>query len=70
MTLPAKAQWKAASDKEVTSVKRNNVYTLLPMTAVSTGHKIIGSRWVHKVKAGNSCEGCIVALRVGAISWR
>ena len=49
MTLPAKAQWKAASDKEVASLKTNNVYTLLPMTAVPTGHKIIGSRWVYKV---------------------
>ena len=27
MTLPAKAHWKAASDKEVASLKKNNVYT-------------------------------------------
>ena len=46
MTLPAKAQWKAASDKEMASLKKNNVYTLLPATSVPAGHKIIGSRWV------------------------
>ena len=62
MTLPAKAQWKAASDKKVASLKGNNVYTLLPMTAVPTGHKIIGSRWVYKVKADNSCKGPVVVL--------
>lgn len=42
MTLPVKAQWKAVSDKEVASQKKNNVYTLLPMT---TSHHIVGSRW-------------------------
>ena len=30
MALPAKAHWKAASDKEVASLKKNNVYTLVP----------------------------------------
>ena len=44
MTLPAKSQWKAASDKEMASPKKNNVYTLLPATSVPAGHKIIGSR--------------------------
>ena len=46
MNLPAKTQWKAASDKEMASLKKNNVYTLLPATSVPAGHKIIGSRWV------------------------
>ena len=49
-TLPAKAHWKAALDKEITSLKKNNIYTLVPATTVPTGHKIIGSRWVYKVK--------------------
>ena len=44
MTLPAKAHCKAASDKEVASLKNNNVYTLVLATAVPAGHKIIGSR--------------------------
>ena len=57
MTLPAKAHWKAALDKEVASLKKNNVYTLVPATVVSTGHKIIGSRWVYEVKADKSYKG-------------
>ena len=65
MTLPAKVQWKAASDKEVASLKNHNVYTLLPVTSVPAGHKIIGSRCVYKVKADNSQKGRVVVL-----GWR
>ena len=53
MTLPAKAQWKAVSDKKVASLNKNNVYTLLPVTSVPAGHKIIGNRWVYKDRADN-----------------
>ena len=44
MTLPAKGQWKTVSGEEMASLKKNNVYTLLPKTAVPTGHTIIGSQ--------------------------
>ena len=47
------------------SLKRNNVYTILLMTAVPTGHKITGSRWVYKVNADNSYKG-----RVAVLGWR
>ena len=67
MTLPAKAQWKAASDKEVASLKKNNVYTLVPVTAVPADHKIIGSRWVYKVKADKSYKGQVVVLGWGQV---
>ena len=67
MTLPAKAHWKAASDKEVASLKKNNVYTLVPATAVPAGHKIIGSRWVYKVKADISYKGRVVVLGWGQV---
>ena len=67
MTLPAKAHWKAASDKEVASLKKNNVYTLVPTTAVPAGHKIIGSRWVYKVKADKSYKGRVVVLGWGQV---
>ena len=44
MTLPTKAQWKAATVKEVVRLKKNNVYTLLSVTSVPAGHNILGSR--------------------------
>ena len=67
MTLPAKAHWKAASDKGVASLNNNNVYTLVPATAVPAGHKIVGSRWVHKVKADKSYKGRVVVLGWGQV---
>lgn len=53
MTLPTKVLWKAAPDK-VQSLKKNNVHTLIAGTSVPSGYKIIGSRWVFKIKADNS----------------
>lgn len=46
MTRPAKAQWKTTSDKEVASLERNNVCSLLLATFVPTRHKIIDCRRV------------------------
>ena len=65
MTLPAKAQWKAVSDKEVASLNKNNVYTLLPVTSVPAGHTIIGNRWVYKDRADNSHKRRVVVLGWG-----
>ena len=67
MTLPAKAHWKAAPNKEVASLKKNKVYTLVPATAVPAGHKIVGSRWVYKVKADKSYKGRVVVLGWGQV---
>ena len=67
MTLPAKAHCKAASDKEVTSLKNNNVYTHVLPTAVPAGHKVIGSRWVYKVKVDKSYKGRVVVLGWGEV---
>ena len=49
------------------SLKNINVYTLLPATSVPAGHKIIGSRWVYKVKADNSHKGRVVVLGWGQL---
>ena len=67
MTLPAKAQGKAASGKEMASLKNNYVYTLLPAASVPAGHKIIGSRWAYKVKADKSHKGRVVVLGWGQL---
>ena len=67
MTLPAKSQWKSAPDKEMASLKNNDVYTLLSATSVLAGHKILGNRWVYKVKADNSHKGCVVVLGWGQL---
>ena len=52
------------------SLKKNNVYTLLPATSVPIGHKIIGSRWVYRIKADDSKKGRIVVLGWGQVPGR
>lgn len=54
MTLLATTQWKAALDKEWASLGNNNDHTLLPMTFLPSGDKVIGFRWVFKIQGDDS----------------
>ena len=66
MSLPARAELKTAADKKSASlVKSNNIYTLLPATTVPSGHKIDGSGWICKLKAGNMKKKRVVAQAGG-----
>ena len=47
MSRPDAAQWKAAIDSELDSLKRTGTWTLTPLAA---GRQAIGSRWVLKIK--------------------
>lgn len=58
--LPEAVRWKAASDKEVRSLEDDDVYTLVPITTIPPGNKLVGSRWVQKVKADNTFKGRVV----------
>lgn len=54
MTLQAKrhsGERRAASKKAVASLNSYKAYTLLPVTAVLTDHKLIDDKCVYKVKA-------------------
>ena len=70
MTQLVKLEWKAISDKEVASLNKNNVYTLLPAIYVPTGHKIVGSRWVYKGQGQQLAQGKSRCVGVGAITRR
>ena len=63
MRLPETNMWKAASDKEMKSLQDLKVYTLIPRSEVPLGQKVIGSRWVYKVKADNTHKARLVAKR-------
>ena len=47
-------------DKELASLKENNVYDLIPRSAVPAGSKVIGSRWVFKVKSDYTFKARLV----------
>eukprot|EP00752_Nemacystus_decipiens_P015693 g14006.t1 len=61
MELPETKLWKAATDKETKSLQDLNVYKLVPRTGVPLGHKVIGSKWVFKVKPDNTHKARLVA---------
>ena len=47
MSRPDAAQWRAAIDSELDSLRRTGTWTLTPLAA---GRQAIGSRWVLKIK--------------------
>ena len=47
-------------NKELASLKENDVYDLIPRTTVSAGCKVFGSRWVFKVKSDYTFKARLV----------
>ena len=58
--LPQAARWEAASDKEIASLEKHGVFDLAPITSVPAGHKVVGTRWVFKIKADRTYKGQLV----------
>jgi len=59
--MPDAAEWEAAANREMTSLKERKVYKLAPRKAVPPGRKRIKSKWVMKRKADNSYKARLVA---------
>lgn len=57
MALPQAAHWKAASDKEIASLNKRGVYELVPITAVPTGQRMVGTRWINNIKTDGTYRG-------------
>ena len=49
--LSQAAHWKTASDKEIQSLETHGVFNLALITSVLAGHRVVGTRWVRKIKA-------------------
>ena len=50
MDLPQAARWKAALYKVIASLEKHGVFKLVHITLVPAGHKVVGTRWVFKIK--------------------
>ena len=48
---PQSAQWKAAMETEIDSMKANRVWTLTDRQNLVSGQKVVGNRWIFKTKA-------------------
>ena len=52
--LPQAAHWKTASDKEIESLEKHGVFNLVLITSVLVGYRVVGTRWVRKIKADSN----------------
>ena len=53
---------KVTSDREIASLEKHGMYELVPITAVPNGRKVVGTRWVYKIKADEVYKGRLVVL--------
>ena len=60
MGVPQAVSWKAATDKEIASLKKRGVFELVPIDLVPAGHLIIGNRRVFKIEADNTYKSRLV----------
>ena len=60
MSLPKAAYWKEAADKEIQSLEMHGVYELVPMSFVPSSQKVVGTRWVNKIKADGTFKSHLV----------
>ena len=61
MDLHQVVHWKTASDEKTVSLEKLGVFELVPITSVPARHKLVGTRWVLKIKADNTYKGRLVA---------
>ena len=54
MGLSLAARWKTASDKKIMNLEKRSVFYVVPITSVFAGHKVVGIRWVFKIKADST----------------
>ena len=62
MSLLQAARWKVAADEDIAILKKHGVYEMVPASFVPTGQKVIGSRWVNKIKADDLFKSRLVVL--------
>ena len=62
MSLAKAARWKAATEKEIASLKKHVVYELVPASSVPAGQNVVGSRWINKIKADDLFKSRLVVL--------
>lgn len=57
---PQREQWQAAINDEMESLKKHDVYKLVPISSASKNEKIIGTRFVIKQKADGRFKARLV----------
>ena len=68
MESPQVTKWKEATNKEVDSLQKHAVFNLVSPDSVPPEHKVIGTKWVFKVKADHTPKGRVVVQGWGQVS--
>eukprot|EP00903_Cladosiphon_okamuranus_P015234 g14080.t1 len=59
--MPDGAEWNAAAEREMASLKERGVFELVPRTDIPPGRKCIKTKWVFRRKADGTYKGRVVA---------
>lgn len=60
MALPQGPRWEEASGREFASLEKHDVYEQTPTSSAQRGHRVIGTRWVMKIKADGRYQSYLV----------
>ena len=60
METPQAAKWKEVADREMESLGNHKVFDLVSSVSVPSEKKVIGTKWVFKVKADHTLKGRVV----------
>ena len=68
MKSPQMTKWKEATNKELGSLQKHAVFNLVSSDSVPPEHKVIGTKWIFKVKADHALIGRVVVRGRGDVS--
>ena len=67
MESPQATKWKEATNKEVDSLHKHAVFDLISPDSVPPEKKVVGTKWVFKVKADHTLKGRVLVQGWGQV---
>ena len=67
MESPQATKWKEATNKEMDSLQKHAVFDLVSPDSVPPEQKVVGTKWVFKVKADHTLKGRVVVQGWGQV---
>ena len=68
MESPQVTKWKETTNKDMGSLQKHAVFNLVSLDSVPPEYKLIGTKWVIKVKADHTLKGGVVVQGWGQLS--
>ena len=68
MESPQVTKWKDDTNKEMDSLQKHAVFSLISLDSIPPEHKVIRTKWVFKVEADHTLKGRVVVQGWGKVS--